>query len=137
MRESDLQIWVAKYLRLQYPAVMFHSDFGAGVKLTKAQAIRQARQNGGLRGWPDLFIAERRMRDGIVYGGLFIELKRQGTRLRKLNGEWASPHIAEQADMLERLRRRGYRADFAVGRREAKRLIDNYLAPRLTRRGEE
>lgn len=56
--ESDLQIQVADYLRLRYPDVIFHSDFGSGVKLTPGQAVRQKRQNGGRRAWPDIFIAE-------------------------------------------------------------------------------
>ncbi len=57
MTESDLQSQVADYLRLQYPDVMFHSDFGSGIKLTPGQAAKQKRQNGGRRAWPDMFIA--------------------------------------------------------------------------------
>lgn len=56
--EADLQVQIADYLRLQYPNVMFHSDFGSGIKLTMGQAIKQKRQNGGRRAWPDMFIAE-------------------------------------------------------------------------------
>lgn len=56
--ETNLQIQVADYLRLQYPDVMFHSDFGSGIKLTIGQAAKQKRQNGGRRAWPDMFIAE-------------------------------------------------------------------------------
>lgn len=59
--------------------------------------------------------------------GLFLELKREKTRLKKKDGTWASPHIAEQAEMLEQLRARGYGAEFAVGFDEAKEIIDNYL----------
>lgn len=58
MTESELQVMVADYLRLQYPEVLFHSDFGSGIKLTMAQAVKQKRQNGGRRAWPDMFIAE-------------------------------------------------------------------------------
>ena len=46
MKESDLQVQVADYLRLRYPDVLFHSDFGSGIKLTKGQAMKQYRQNG-------------------------------------------------------------------------------------------
>lgn len=60
MKESDLQVAVADYIRLKYPNALFHSDFGSGIKMTKGQAIKQKRQNGGRRGWPDLFIAEPR-----------------------------------------------------------------------------
>lgn len=127
MTEAELQQQVADYLRLQYPNALFHSDFGSGVKLTMGQAIRQKRQNGGRRAWPDMFIAEPESNRF----GLFIELKREGTRLKKKDGTWASEHLAEQDDILDRLRFRGYEAQFAVGFDEAKNLIDKYLGGRL------
>lgn len=154
MSESQLQEAVAEYLVRQYPDVMFHSDFGSGVKLTPAQAIRQRRQNGGRSKWPDLEIAQPRRwnrthdlptyaknydrsdwlykgisESGLVYEscGLYIELKKEDTRLKKKNGDWATEHIAEQAEVLEKLRRQGYCAEFAVGFDEAKKIIDEYL----------
>lgn len=123
MKESELQVAVARYIRIRYPEAIFHSDFGSGIKLTKGQAIKQKKQNGGIRGWPDLFIAEGRGK----FRGLFIELKKDGTRLKKKNGEWASEHIAEQARILHALQDRGYKARFAVGFDEAKKIIDEYL----------
>ena len=117
---------------MQYPEVMFHSDFGSGIKLSYKQAVMQKIQNGGRRAWPDMFIAEPMPRciDGswnYEYNGLFIELKKEGTRLKKKNGEWANDHIAEQYDVLDRLRFRGYKAEFAVGFDEAIQIIDDYL----------
>lgn len=135
MNEAQLQEQVAQYLRLQYPNVMFHSDFGSGVKLTMGQAVRQKRMNGGGRAWPDMFIAEPVEVDfgqpsWRNYAGLFVELKKEGVRVKKKNGEWVSAHIAEQAEVLERLRFRGYVAEFAVGFDEAIKIIDNYLGKR-------
>ena len=132
MKEEAIQQQVADYLRLQYPDVIFHSDFGSGTKLTMGQAVRQKRLNGGRRAWPDMFIAEPAPRciDGgwdNEYHGLFIELKKDGTRLKKKDGAWASEHLAEQADLLDRLEFRGYKAVFAVGFDEAKEAIDEYL----------
>lgn len=133
MKESELQSMVADYIRIRYPDALFHSDFGSGIKLTMAQAAKQKRQNGGRRAWPDMFIAEPMAETdafkpiGMKAYGLFIELKKEGTRLKKKNGEWASEHIAEQAETLEQLRARGYEAVFAVGFDEAKTIIDNYL----------
>ena len=121
--EAVLQQQVADYLRLQYPNVLFHSDFGSGIKLTMGQAVKQKRQNGGRRAWPDMFLAEPTKR----HNGLFIELKREGARIKKKNGDWASDHIAEQADVLDRLEFRGYKAVFAVGFEEAKEVIDKYM----------
>ena len=133
MNESELQIQVASYIRLHYPDVVFHSDYGSGIKLTKGQAVKQKKQNGGLRGWPDLFIAEPKIRPGFedtwkyTSLGLFIELKKSGTRLKKKDGTWASEHLAEQNEMLNKLQRKGYAAYFAVGFDEAKDIIDDYL----------
>lgn len=131
MTELELQAQVADYLRLQYPNVLFHSDFGSGIKLTPGQAVKQKRLQGGRRAWPDIMIAEFHVSpddSGKRYNALFIELKREGTRLVKKNGEWASDHIKEQAKMLHELHKRGYAAVFAVGFDEAKKIIDEYLA---------
>lgn len=123
MKESDLQVQVADYLRLRYPNVLFHSDFGSGIKLTQGQAMKQKRQNGGRRGWPDILIAEPK--NGLH--GLFIELKKAGTRLKKKDGTWASSHLEEQNEVLNALQKKGYAAYFAVGFEEAKDIIDDYL----------
>lgn len=137
MTEAELQEAVANYLVRQYPDVMFHSDFGSGIKLTPGQAKKQKRQNGGRRAWPDMFIAGTSCFIELwdkgkvvpVYDklGLFLELKKEGTRLKKKNGEWATEHIAEQAKVLRELRMCGYCAEFAVGFEEAKKIIDEYL----------
>lgn len=130
MTESQIQEMVADYLRFRHPDVLFHSDFGSGVKLTMGQAVRQKRLNGGRRAWPDLFIAQPKfihVNHGQWQHGLFIELKKEGIRLKKKNGEWASDHIAEQAKVLGELRNAGYIAEFAVGYDEAVAIIDNYL----------
>lgn len=128
MTESDLQVQVAYYLRLQYPDVIFHSDYGSGVRLTRYQANVQRKQNGGRRAYPDMFIAK--MMHGK--GGLFIELKKEDTRLKKQDGTWAGAHLAEQAEMLEKLRGEGYEATFAVGFDKTKEIIDNYLGKRMS-----
>lgn len=129
MKESELQVLVADYIRVRYPDALFHSDFGSGIKLTPGQAMKQKRQNGGRRAWPDMFIAEPQLNTSIlkISAGLFLELKKEGTRLKKKNGEWANEHIEEQALVLEELQKRGYAAEFAVGFDQAKELIDKYL----------
>lgn len=133
MRELDLQAQVADYIRLQYPDVIFHSDFGSGIKLTMGQAIKQKRLNGGRRSWPDMFIAKAKLmqtKDGLpfVKHGLFLELKKDGVRILKRDGSLvADEHIREQAKMLQALERNGYEARFAVGFDQAKQVIDNYI----------
>lgn len=139
MTELDIQIQVADYLRLRYPNVLFHSDYGSGLRLTPGQAVKQKRLQGGRRAWPDMFIAEagndiEKLSESqeIYYCahsmGLFLELKRPDVKIHKKNGDLvASAHIREQATLLEELRKRGYKAEFACGFDEAKKIIDEYL----------
>lgn len=134
MTELELQAQVADYIRLQYPDVIFHSDFGSGVKLTMGQAVKQKRLNGGRRAWPDIFVAKAKvvyMRDvdaHVFTHGLFIELKKEGTKILKKDGSFvADKHIREQAKMLQALEREGYEAKFAVGFEQAKQIIDRYI----------
>lgn len=78
----------------------------------------------------------------VKYCGLFIELKREdvvlirpkdakvitkGEKKLRLKGDWYDDHIEEQAIILQRLRNEGYKAEFACGFLEAKKLIDEYL----------
>ena len=142
MSEHQLYELIAQYMQIQYPDVIYRFDLAADLKLTAGQA-RKHKMLHPKRGYPDLFIAEPiitsyRDENGMIkltqtknYSGIFIELKKDGTRLKKKNGEWASDHIAEQAEMLERLEFRGYRAMFAVGFDEAKKIIDLYFKGKL------
>ena len=133
MTELELQAQVADYIRLKYPSALFHSDFGSGIKLTMGQAVKQKRLQGGRRAWPDVMVAETVLKhqEGntyTAYSGLFIELKRPDVKIRKKNGELvANEHIREQAALLDELRNRGYKAEFACGFDEAKKIIDEYL----------
>nr|WP_325300842.1 hypothetical protein [uncultured Dysosmobacter sp.] len=121
--ETLLQIAIAEYLAKNHPEVEFHNDYGTGARLKPYQAKEQAEMNAHRKGWPDLFIAEPR--NG--YAGLFIELKRDGERLQKRNGDWASEHIAIQAERIKELLKRGYYARFTVGYNETIETIEKYL----------
>lgn len=120
-REYLIYRSIASYLCYVYPDVMFRFDM-AGLNLSKAQAgMNKAIQK--LKGWPDLMILESR---GGYYG-LFIEIKPEGTDLYKRDGTPKTPHIAEQMECADKLRRKGYKAMFAVGFDEAQVIIDSYL----------
>ena len=126
-KESTIHQMVVDYLKIQYPGVIFRTDFSAGVKMTMGQAIKhKALQEG--RGYPDLFIAEPAQLAGEWYHGLYLELKRDGVRLMKKDGSWANEHFAEQYAYMKRLSERGYRCTFAVGFDDAKDQIDKYMA---------
>lgn len=116
---------IACYLRSKYPDVIYHFDL-AGLNLSKAQA-GMMKGIQGKRGWPDLAILQPRTIDGQHYNGAFIELKPEGTKLQKRNGDFATPHLTEQADMIVDLSLRGYFAYFACGYDNAINIIDWYL----------
>jgi hypothetical protein len=125
--EYQLCMAISTYLKLQYPKVLFHFDY-AGLNLSKAQSGKM-KVIQGERGFPDLCIYKRK--DDLVvntcFNALFIELKKEGERIFKKNGEPASDHIAEQVAMIERLNKAGYYATFCVGFDEARHVIDWYL----------
>lgn len=129
MTELDTQMMLADYIRLNYPEVIFHSDFGSGVRLTMGQAIKQKRLNGGRRAWPDMLIAEPVGK----YHGLFIELKKDGTRILKKDGTLvADEHIREQHHMLCELEKKGYKAVFGVGLEQCIDIVNGYLGKKET-----
>lgn len=74
----------------------------------------------------------------VLFCGLFLELKKDGEtlypgprakkRFKSIDGkEYKNEHLMEQADVLFKLRKAGYAAEFAIGFDEAIRIIDEYL----------
>lgn len=128
--ELDIQRRVCAYLRKEYPGVLFHSDYSAGLGLTQNQAtINKSLQFDN--GMPDLYILHpgRKNKDGTPYVGLALELKKDGTTVIIKVGEnkgrlTSDPHIRKQAGMLQRLNSVGWYANFAVGYQSAIDTID-------------
>ena len=137
--EHNLYEQIARYLQLQYPDVIYRFDVGADLKLTMGQAAKHKRLHPE-RGYPDLFIAEPKnikvktalgngysLVETKTLGGLYLEIKKDGEKLTKKDGSWRTPHITEQAEALEKLRAKGYKAEFGIGFSECKQIIDGYL----------
>ncbi len=122
MSEKILHKQVCQYIRIQFPGVLFNSDLAGSMRLTIGQAVALKSLRSS-RGFPDLVIYEPKGE----YHALFLELKAEGTKVIKMNGEWATPHIAEQAYMIERLKKLGYCALFAIDFDHAKKIIDQYM----------
>ena len=120
--ESKLQDQVCKYLKVAYPQALFKVDFGAGALLTGRQAGQQRRQQA-VRGWPDIFIAEPRH----GFSGLFIELKVENAKIYKSNGLFFNEHLENQANVMEKLKARGFYCCFCKGFDAAKVVIDNWF----------
>lgn len=122
-QEENLSIAVCRYLKLQYPKILFTCE-SSGIRVGIRAAVKMKSQRS-CNGLPDLMIFEPRNN----YHGLFIELKKEGTKLYKKNGEPISDeHLTEQASILSFLNGKGYMAEFAIGFKQAVEIIDNYLA---------
>ena len=120
--EAEVQAQVCRYLKLQYPNVIFASDL-SGVRLPYGLANKVAPLKSG-RAMPDMTIYKKK----YGYGALAIELKRPGARVfYAKTHKPADDHIAEQIAVLELLREEGYCAEMVRGFDNAKFLIDWYL----------
>lgn len=124
--ELSVHNQVCKYLKAQYPNVMFLSDFAAGIKMSIGMASRQSLQKSN-HAFPDIMVFEKDIYE--KYNGLFIELKRDHDALYAKSGQYIkSQHIEDQLNCLYALRDRGYKAEFACGFDEAVGIIRNYLS---------
>lgn len=146
MNERQIQRELCKWIKYNYPEIIFQSDIASGMYLTQGQSS-QAKLLRSHRGNPDLFIAEpkeiwRSNKYSHNCCGLFLELKVEGTKifrekdaakilkgeykLRKAGDYW-DQHIEEQGLLMDFLSRKGYRCSFAIGLKEAKKIITEYL----------
>ncbi len=120
--EFELQAQICRYLRLQYPKVIFLSDTVASVKLTLGQATRNKQlQKSGFK-IPDLLILE----PNGDYSGLMIELKTKDPH--KLNGDIRKDaHLIGQEKAIKILNEKGYYSCFSWDFEMTKNIIDEYL----------
>lgn len=126
--EHNLYEQIARYLQLQYPNIIYRFDVGSDLKLTPGQAAKHKVLHPE-RGYPDLFIAEPQFGERYCKSlGLYMEIKTESNSPYKKDGTLKKDkHLEEQAKMLEKLRARGYRAEFGVGFEGCKKIIDEYL----------
>ena len=127
--EEQLQIDVSVYLRSKYPDILFNVDM-SGVKLPigLAKKIKALRSN---RAYPDMVIYAKRKN----YCGMFLELKKEtpykkdGTlkNQKVKTDKGIVNHLQEQKEMIDRLRKEGYYADFFWDFETIKKTIDWYL----------
>lgn len=123
MDEKAVRKNIAEYMQMQYKDVIYRFDLAADQRLSIGQATRNKKLQP-LKGYPDMFIAASR--NG--FNGLFIELKRKDSGVFLKDGSLSTQeHFQQQAEVLERLRGEGYKAEFGVGFDKTKDIIDNYL----------
>lgn len=125
-KETELSVHnqVCKYLKAQYPKVMFLSDFGAGIKMSIGMANRQSMQKSN-HAFPDIMIFEPRG----GWNGLFIEVKKDDSIYYKGTTDLKPvQHVLDQFHCIRLLTQKNYYADFGCGFIECKRIIDEYMS---------
>lgn len=125
-REKIVQLSLCGHVRSNYPEAIFNCDFAAGMKLTPGLAkLRRAMTSG--RGYPDFTLDVKRG----DFAGLRLELKKEGEVIYNKDGtvrKSDKDRLQIQHDTLERLRKEGYCAEFAIGLEQAIGLVDWYMA---------
>lgn len=130
-KEASLHLAICVYMKTQYPKIIFISEL-SGQNTNKMQSALNKKLRSS-RAFPDIVIYEPRS----AYYGLFIEVKKESPFRKdgelkkqiiknKKTGE-VYDHLQEQFNMLEKLRFKGYQAEFVWNFEQAKELIDKYL----------
>ena len=121
-KEEQLSKAVSKYLKIQYPDVVFTCD-ASGVRLTMGQATALKAQRS-VHKIPDMII----LKPNAEYHGLILELKSEDSSPYLKDGSLSKgQHIQEQNQTLTTLLNIGYYAVFAVGFENKKKIIDDYM----------
>lgn len=120
--EENAHLNIVLFLKREFPGTLFFTDFAAGLFLPPWLAVKRKQLNSG-RGFPDITI----MSPQQGYHGLCLEVKKEGVRLKKANGQWADDRLARQNKVLEQLDALGYAAYFVTGQHQAEAVINWYF----------
>lgn len=122
--ETDLQSKICKWLKKEYPGILFISDFAAGMQLSPFLSNIRSIQACDYK-WPDLCIFV----PSPNYHGLVIEIKtgvdkvflKDGITLLK------NDHVLSQYKTIKKLRSLGYAACFGCGEADIKKIVTDYM----------
>ena len=121
-KEEKIQSALARYIRMQYPEVVFTSE-SSGIRVSIGVAVQMKAQRSKHE-LPDMII----LKSNSKYNGLVIELKKDRKEIYKKDGTFKkSEHIDGQRETLRLLKAQGYMAVFACGFEEAKNIVDYYM----------
>jgi len=123
MKEKQLHKQICRFIKLQYPKVIFLSDM-SGLKVSIGTAI-QMKALRSSRGLPDLLI----LKPNKDFYGLFIEIKTKTSDVYLKDGKTLrnNEHVKEQSEMLDRLSKLGYKAVYGIGYDNCINIIKEYL----------
>lgn len=120
--EEKLHFQISDYLKIQYPKVFFISE-SSGLRVSQGLAAKLKRVRSN-HVHLDLYILEPKG----GYHGLILELKAKDIYKKTAPLELLKDdHVADQAETIKKLNKKGYKAAFAVRFDQAKKLIDDYL----------
>lgn len=121
--ESSVHQQIVDYLKIQYPKVIFRTDFASGARMTIGQAVKHKKLQQS-RAWPDLSIYHPTAKGSV----LFLEIKKDFSEVFTKKGSLVSnEHIREQHEVLENLNNLGYYADWGLGFDNTKKKIDDWM----------
>tara|TARA_R110001606_G_scaffold364266_1_gene518641 strand:+ start:3280 stop:3663 length:384 start_codon:yes stop_codon:yes gene_type:complete len=123
MKEKQLHKQICRFIKLQYPKVIFLSDM-SGLKVSIGTAI-QMKALRSSRGLPDLLL----LKPNKDFYGLFIEIKTKTSDVYLKDGKTLrnNEHVKEQSEMLDRLSKLGYKAVYGIGYDNCINIIKEYL----------
>jgi hypothetical protein len=122
--EDKTQIAILEWLEMRYPHVR---EFVIKIDNEGKRSILGhviAKRAGLKKGASDLFIAYPM---GNCHG-LFLEIKADNWRCK---GEAERNHVNGQLEFIEKMRQRGYAAEFIIGVDEGIRVLASYLGNRF------
>lgn len=92
-------------------------------------SVMKAKREGFVSGQSDIIVI-RQCYDhdnGRILQGMFLELKREKTRITKKDGTYASDTIAEQAHYFEKYGK-GFYCNFGIGYDHAEKIIQKFFS---------
>lgn len=119
-KEESLQIAISRFIKLQYPNVIFTSE-SSGIRLTMGQAVKAKKQRSKHK-LPDMII----LQPNKEYHGICFELKKKSPFLK--DGSLSTnKHIQEQHKTLKQLSTLGYYTCFVWSLEQAISILKKYL----------
>lgn len=120
--EYEIQAEYVREISRLFPSVMVFSDTAAHIKKTIIQQVRANKLSTGVK-WPDVFVAQ----PSGQYAGLYLEFKAESPYLKDGITLSSDKHLKAQAECLEMLEARGYKACFVWTVSDAISITDKYL----------
>lgn len=126
--ESSVQIDCIKLIRSLSPFAHVIVNAQSRGKQTIGQAMKIKRE-GFVSGQPDIIVIRQCFDhdNGRIVNGMFLELKREKTRITKKDGTYASETISEQAHYFEKYGKDFY-CNFGIGYDHAEKIIQKFFS---------